>query len=254
MRATDTSRAQLQHAADVYSSRSQRPVPAGERMLAAARMDIEAVAGGHGDPHNHALANAIRENVRSSVPQTSLTPVPGGELVSDRADDVTPALKNTLAKPDYVAVDASRDRLELAKRAGVLETALDAADTIEATNSLERMLAHQLAAIHRSTMVLAEQANRRLERMTTSNLSYPDLDAKIVDAATKLTHAMARSSLAFQQGLLTIQKLRSGNSQRIIVQHVTVKEGGQAVVAAEIPSGGLKPMQKRAIRTRSQNG
>ena len=34
----------------------------------------------------------------------------------------------------------------------------------------------------------------------------------------------------FQRGLLTFQRLRSGSDQRILVQHVKVSEGGQAIV------------------------
>ena len=50
----------------------------------------------------------------------------GGELVPAEPD-----LRDTVKNPDYVTVDASRDRLALASGAGVLEMALDASDTIE---------------------------------------------------------------------------------------------------------------------------
>ncbi len=35
----------------------------------------------------------------------------------------------------------------------------------------------------------------------------------------------------FQSGALALQRLRTGGTQRVIVQHVTVAERGQAVVA-----------------------
>jgi hypothetical protein len=35
---------------------------------------------------------------------------------------------------------------------------------------------------------------------------------------------------AYQQGLLTLQKLRQNGQQRIMVQYVNVSEGGQAVI------------------------
>jgi hypothetical protein len=57
---------------------------------------------------------------------------------------------DTVRNPNYVTVDASRDRLDLAHEAAALESALDAAESIDAKNSLEKMLAHQLAAGHRS--------------------------------------------------------------------------------------------------------
>ena len=62
--------------------------------------------------------------------------------------------------------------------------------------------------------------------------------------ATRLAGATARMMGAFQQGLLTLQRLRTGGTQRVIVQHVNVNEGGQAVVAGEVsqtaptPAGG----------------
>ena len=74
----------------------------------------------------------------------------GGELVPE-----DPVLRDTVANPDYVTVDASRDRLALADLPGALELALDASDTVAPKNSLEKMLAHQLAVLHRQMMKLA---------------------------------------------------------------------------------------------------
>ena len=42
---------------------------------------------------------------------------------------------------------------------------------------------------------------------------------------------------AFQQGLLTLQRLRTGGQQVVTVQHVQVNEGGQAVVAGKVRTG-----------------
>jgi len=50
-----------------------------------------------------------------------------------------------IENPDHVAAGASRERLELADAAGALVVALDAADTIEARDSLEKMAVHQMA-------------------------------------------------------------------------------------------------------------
>ena len=74
----------------------------------------------------------------------------GGEIVP--AD---PELRDTVTNPDYVTLDASRDRLALANLAGVLELALDASDTVAPKNSLEKMLVHQMAVLHRQMMKLA---------------------------------------------------------------------------------------------------
>ena len=69
----------------------------------------------------------------------------GGELVPAEADHRHGgSMRNTVADPSYITADASKSRLDLAFDAGVLETGLDAAETIEARNSLEKMMAHQM--------------------------------------------------------------------------------------------------------------
>ena len=40
----------------------------------------------------------------------------------------------------------------------------------------------------------------------------------------------------YQEGLLALQKLRSGGKQTVVVQHVQVSEGGQAVIAGSVKS------------------
>src|SRR5829696_1117922 len=90
----------------------------------------------------------------------------GGELVPGETDHRHGcSMRNTVADASYITADASKSRLDLAFDAGVLETGLDAAETIEARNSLEKMMAHQMAAMHSSTMKLAAQLNRCIERM-----------------------------------------------------------------------------------------
>src|SRR5215204_1814620 len=127
----------------------------GQLMLAAARIKAEALSKG-GDP---SAGSQYAE--RATTPLSEQAPIGiGGEIVPIEALGFpAPELCNTLANPSFVTADASRDRLHLLDRAGVLELALDAAQTIKPQNSLEMMLAHQLAAVHRSTMKLVEQLN-----------------------------------------------------------------------------------------------
>ena len=82
---------------------------------------------------------------------------------ADFATRTLPAILDTLVNPDAVAADASRDRLDLAKNAGALELALDTADTIQAADGLERMLAHQLAATHVAAMKAAAVMGQQLD-------------------------------------------------------------------------------------------
>jgi hypothetical protein len=63
-------------------------------------------------------------------------------------------LVDTLENPSVVSVIASEHRLDLAAcvDSHVAESAVDAAQSIQAENSLEKMLAHQMAAAHRIAM------------------------------------------------------------------------------------------------------
>ena len=66
----------------------------------------------------------------------------------------------------------SRDRLALANLAGVLELALDASDTVAPKNSLEKMLVHQMAVIHRQTMKLSAQMDDLSSRLPLEGLQH----------------------------------------------------------------------------------
>jgi hypothetical protein len=55
--------------------------------------------------------------------------------------------------------------------------------------------------------------------------------------ACRLAGAISRMSATYQQGLLTLQRKRTGGNQHVTVKHihqqVNVTEGGQAVVAGD---------------------
>jgi hypothetical protein len=167
----------------------------------------------------------------------------GRELLPEDKGSLSRELRSTVDNPDYVTADASRDRLELAHQAGALELALDTADTIQAQNSLEMMLAHQLAAAHCSTMKLSVQLNRCVERM---EVLHEETRERANVQGTRLAASIARMMTSYQQGVLTLQRMRSGGRQVVTVQHVHVGEGGQAVVAGKVATGG----RSRRIRGR----
>jgi centrosomal CEP104-like protein len=95
----------------------------------------------------------------------------------------------------------------------VAESAVDAAQSAQAGNSLEKMLCHQMAAAHRAAM---KQLDRSL------NSSLPPVEM------ARLSNSAARMRQIYQEALLTLQKLRTGGKQTVVVQHVQVSEGGQA--------------------------
>jgi hypothetical protein len=123
-----------------------------------------------------------------------------------------------------VNVTASEHRVDLAADvgSGVVESAVDAAQSAQAENSLEKMLCHQMAAAHRAAMKLTALSLNR---------SLPPVEI------ARLSNAAARMMQVYREGLLTTQKLRTGGKQTVVVQHVQVSEGGQAVIAGSVASG-----------------
>jgi hypothetical protein len=74
-------------------------------------------------------------------------------------------IERILPAPDYVTASASRERLELANEAGSLDLALDMADSIQAQDSLEKMLVHEMAVLHRGMMRAATRMNEEISRL-----------------------------------------------------------------------------------------
>src|SRR5215469_5747479 len=180
-----------------------------------------------------------REQIaRGPLPDAMSQVGAGGELIPVEAFGYKPpdGLKDTVANPDYVALEASRDRLELANKAGCLEMALDATDTLRSTNSIEAMMTHQMAAAHNTIMKVGEQINRGCERM--EFCSDPERLEQHSIATSRLMGQMARLMTAYQSGALAIQNMRRGGKQTVVVQHVQVTEGGQAVVVGGNVKGG----------------
>ncbi len=102
------------------------------------------------------------------------------------------------------------------------------------------MLAHQMAAAHTVAMQLMGKANDFLALCkswdTTGRQQVQSIEA------ARMTAAGARLMETFQRASLTLERLRNGGRQTVVVQHVTVSDGGQAVVtgAVERPRGGRK--------------
>jgi alkylhydroperoxidase family enzyme len=119
-----------------------------------------------------------------------------------------------------VTAEASRDRLGLASQAGSLSLALDAADTIQAQDGLEKMLVHQMAVLHYGMMRAAARMNEQLDA---AGVIDPKHAAGVIDPnkreaanvrACRLAGAISRMSATYQQGLLTLQRKRTGGNQQ----------------------------------------
>src|SRR6266567_3720849 len=153
----------------------------------------------------------------------------GGELATGAAM-MQPFLDTVRTRPDWLVHDASRERMQLADRAGALTMGLDAVETIQASNSMDKMLAHQLAAAHSLAMRMVAASGEQLTAYKKSGHQYPH---RSIEAA-RMANTAARLMDAYQRGLLTLERIRNGGRQVVTVQHVAVSAGGQAVVAGTV--------------------
>ena len=127
-------------------------------------------------------------------------------------------LKDTLVDPDLVSVESSYARGRLLWANDVVALGVDVSNTAQASNTHEKLLAHQIAVAHKVALEQTAAADR--------------------ESATDPTTAMRRLQIAArlmatsQQAMLTLQKLKTGGSQTVVVQHVTVSGNGQAVIGS----------------------
>ena len=63
--------------------------------------------------------------------------------------------------------------------------------------------------------------------------------------AGRMFNASARMMESFQHGMLTIAKVRSGGQQTVVVQHIDVGAGGQAMVTGQVKVRGNKRREKQ---------
>jgi hypothetical protein len=106
--------------------------------------------------------------------------------------------------------------------AGKLNHTLALVKGVQPRDEVEAMLAAQMAAVHMATMSFA----RRLTFVDT----IPQQDS-----AERAFNKLARTFAAQVEAL---KRYRSKGEQKVTVEHVTVNEGGQAIVGAVAQGGG----------------
>ena len=87
---------------------------------------------------------------------------------------------------------------------------------VEPKDELETMLAMQMVAVHMATMTFT----RRLAHVET------------LDQQNSAERALNKLSRTFAMQLEALKRYRTGGEQKVVVQHVNVNEGGQAIVGA----------------------
>lgn len=168
----------------------------------------------------HRATDMERQAAAVLDPQHETERGTGGELVPP-PDRGLVGLEDAVKDPDAVSIEASIDRIALADKNGVFNLAFDAAEAAGADNPLEQMLVHQMAAAHKAALDLLASAAQH---------EYPEAQAKLANTAARLMSS-------YQKAMLTLYKTRRGGEQRVIVQHVQVEGGGQAIVTGSVDAG-----------------
>ena len=102
--------------------------------------------------------------------------------------------------------------------------ALGFVDSMAPKDAAETLLLAQMAAIHQATMMLARRLNH------VENLPQQD-------SAERALNKLARTYAAQMEAL---KRYRSDVQQKVVVEHVTVNAGGQAIVGAVSRGEGAK--------------
>jgi hypothetical protein len=156
-----------------------------------------------------------------------------GEIMPAPDTDKALGLRDTLRTPDMPAIEASIARTDLLLTASldVAALAVDAAESAGAGNALEKMLTHQLALAHSCAFKFMDKAAAYLDQIGRGR------DGTAPVEAARLTNVAVRLMTTYQQGMLTLQRLRTGGNQTVTVQHVHVGEGAHAVIG-NVQAGG----------------
>jgi hypothetical protein len=91
---------------------------------------------------------------------------------------------------------------------------------VEPKDELEAVLAAQMAAVHMATMAFARRLNH------VDNIPQQD-------SASNAFNKLART---FAMQMEALKRYRTGGEQRVTVQHVTVNDGGKAIVSPMSPA------------------
>jgi hypothetical protein len=197
---------------DVLTKMANRSIQADELQAESKRAkiagDIEqaAVLEREAQWHQHAVM-ALRDNGERQVRDVTVV---NGEALPKQSG----YLRDTLADPGLVAIESSHTRGRLLHANDVVALGIDVSNSAGAANTHEKLVAHEIALAHKVAM---EQANRaQHERDPLIELKRLQISARFMAAA--------------QEGILTLQKLKTSGPQSVTVQHVHIASGGQAVV------------------------
>ena len=129
----------------------------------------------------------------------------GGEIIPP-AERGLSGLESVLKEPDLLNLGASEQRAQLLEQTGVLELGIETAQDARADGSVQKMITHQMAALHSRAMTMLAESEI----------------AKIPEISIMKARAAARMVDAFSRCALTLQRLQTGGGQTIQVQYMQV--------------------------------
>jgi hypothetical protein len=132
---------------------------------------------------------------------------------------------------------ASSEAMGLLCDVDALTLGLELADDLKCKTRAEKMLAHQAAAFHAASMKFLQRAGAERDRASSVTSRGGISQAACVESA-RMLNAAARAAGACGEAIERIKKLKTGGKQVVQVQHVVVKDGGQAVVAQNLRKTG----------------
>jgi hypothetical protein len=204
--------------------------------------DLQRLGDSTGARWEHLEAQQLEDAARAVLQPTEMArpSMGGGEmaLYDYRDPDDRNAglhLLDSLRSPGMAEAQASLERHKLVLELGCAELAQDLAATIQPTNSIERMLAGQLASAHYLALRFLVLSHTTAIKAAEPGQQY--WREHNVEAC-RLGNVAARLMSSFNEGAGTLAKLRTGGKQTVVVQHVRVSEGGQAVIAGDMTTGG----------------
>ncbi len=177
---------------------------------------------------------ATRYKETSPTPRVKILPVDGAvRLEPDHPDPAygDAVLMNALATTDFSFLNGMLGQLlnagPQADERG-LNFMLAVVKGVEPKDQVEAMLAAQMAAVHNATMTFARRLNH------VDNIQQQD-------SAERAFNKLARTFAAQMEAL---KRYRTGGEQKVTVEHVTVNEGGQAIVG-NVSHGGRGARKNR---------
>ena len=155
-------------------------------------------------------------------------------IVDDESEHrLGPMLNERLGMAQSSAAHRLARDLDSATRRSQRETELDPAfcapvmmvEGMRPTNDAQAIIAAQLAALSPLMLMASGEATRATSFNGVS--LWASEAVKLAKASAHLAETLAR--------------LQRGGEQRVIVQHVDVRDGGQAIIGAVQPPGGIGP-------------